>query len=515
MAQVGKSTRDASRQGNQTYDVSVFSDVEACQNFVPNQWRRTLCQNCFRGYSAHIQQERPPPKWYFAKIEGPFTWEQMRHWYEAGYFAQGPILVQEVDEANGEEVDTTGKGFSNLDQVFADKDLAFIPKDEANRAQQIGIDAAAAGNLLDSESMTKQINPSTLRAYAKAMEVYFSRGDEWYFVDANNERQGPFSSKQITSWYNAGYFWKKDLLLSHAGWQQYVTLEDMMEAASEFYEDMENRITVVEDEITGETENNEVRIEIETEPSEALQQNGLPSQGRVDGEKDETYQGSIDREHDKATQGSVGGGKREAYQAIADREHDQASQGGADREHDEAYQRSGDREHDEGYRRIRYREHDETYQGSADGGQNEHSMSADREHEAAYSVGADGEHEHVYQETVDRVRHEVPDVGEQDVADDDASAASDDQPEWYYIDDAGAVQGPFSTIQMLEWYDNDFLPRNIPIKHIQPQFKYFVPLNRLFDDETVFDYPENWAHVYTQAVEEGNYVVPPHHDDTN
>ena len=22
--------------------------------------------------------------WYYAKVEGPFSWEQMRHWHEAG-----------------------------------------------------------------------------------------------------------------------------------------------------------------------------------------------------------------------------------------------------------------------------------------------------------------------------------------------------------------------------------------------------------------------------------------------
>lgn len=167
MAQIQKSGPSSSRQEPKSYDVAVLSDVEACDNFIPNQWRRTLCQNCFRGYSAHVVQERPPPKWYFAKvskkpspnrtetlrslqcsvvqIEGPFTWEQMRHWYEAGYFSQGPILLQQVDESKGEKVDTTGKEFRNLEELFADKDLAFIPRDEAKRAKEIGIDAAAAG----------------------------------------------------------------------------------------------------------------------------------------------------------------------------------------------------------------------------------------------------------------------------------------------------------------------------------------------------------------------------------
>lgn len=33
---------------------------------------------------------------------------------------------------------------------------------------------------------------------------YFGAGEDWYFIDARGETQGPFSSSDMTNWYAAG-----------------------------------------------------------------------------------------------------------------------------------------------------------------------------------------------------------------------------------------------------------------------------------------------------------------------
>ncbi len=32
----------------------------------------------------------------------------------------------------------------------------------------------------------------------------------------------------MTNWYKAGYFWNKDLLICHEGWDDYVTIESIV-----------------------------------------------------------------------------------------------------------------------------------------------------------------------------------------------------------------------------------------------------------------------------------------------
>ncbi len=40
--------------------------------------------------------------------------------------------------------------------------------------------------------------------------------------------QGPFTPENMTNWYKAGYFWNKDLLICHEGWEDYVTIESIV-----------------------------------------------------------------------------------------------------------------------------------------------------------------------------------------------------------------------------------------------------------------------------------------------
>ena len=57
------------------------------------------------------------------RCQGPFTWEQMRHWYEAGYFNADRLLVKNVEEI--------GPSFIPLRTAYPDDDAAFIPRNQA------------------------------------------------------------------------------------------------------------------------------------------------------------------------------------------------------------------------------------------------------------------------------------------------------------------------------------------------------------------------------------------------
>lgn len=37
--------------------------TEACSHFQPNQWRKTICKNCFRGFSEHAEAAQAPGGW--------------------------------------------------------------------------------------------------------------------------------------------------------------------------------------------------------------------------------------------------------------------------------------------------------------------------------------------------------------------------------------------------------------------------------------------------------------------
>lgn len=56
------------------------------------QWRKTLCQTCFHGKSAH-SQDTDAGLWYFARVEGPFSWEQMRQYGRTDAPAPSPMML--------------------------------------------------------------------------------------------------------------------------------------------------------------------------------------------------------------------------------------------------------------------------------------------------------------------------------------------------------------------------------------------------------------------------------------
>ena len=69
------------------------------------------------------------------------------------------------------------------------------------------------------------------RAKLGWVSTYFSRGHAWHFIDAQGETQGPFSAENMVNWYKAGYFWNMQLLICHQGWDNFVTLQSILDAS--------------------------------------------------------------------------------------------------------------------------------------------------------------------------------------------------------------------------------------------------------------------------------------------
>jgi len=98
--------------------------------------------------------------WYFRdkadKVQGPFSNEEMRAWYEAGY------LSADLPLAKG---DPRKNEFKPLATFFPNGNSAFMEG------------AAEAGT-----------------------------GSQWYFLDRNRNQQGPFTDIHMRQWHMAGYF---------------------------------------------------------------------------------------------------------------------------------------------------------------------------------------------------------------------------------------------------------------------------------------------------------------------
>ena len=70
-----------------------------------------------------------------AQVEGPFTWEQMRHWLQAGYFDTDKLLVRNPRVQRGT--------YQHFSEAFPDSKRAFLP---ASMGDRIAAAAAAVGS---------------------------------------------------------------------------------------------------------------------------------------------------------------------------------------------------------------------------------------------------------------------------------------------------------------------------------------------------------------------------------
>lgn len=115
--------------------------------------------------------------WFFrdraGAIQGPFSDEEMRAWYEAGYLAAD--LLISADKMN----------WAQLVKWFPNGMYAFLPPAQV---QQMQAQAQA-------------------QAMAQAqVQVQVQAQGQWYFVDKNGKVQGPFSDTHMRQWHMAGYF---------------------------------------------------------------------------------------------------------------------------------------------------------------------------------------------------------------------------------------------------------------------------------------------------------------------
>lgn len=215
----------------------------ACTNFTPNQWRRTLCQKCYHGYSAHgsgkVQQ------WYIAKIEGPYSWEQCRHWMDSGYFpASDKILVCSIaanptlDAAHAERPGVHAP-FQLLSDAFPDGTTAFVPAelaDKYKRSSSAGsggkVTPASGAASVDgggSSEPSNMVDPMLAKMKAGWMKSFFMGGTAWYFIDDSGVTQGPFDADTMSAWFAAGYFWSKGLKIGHQGWSTFIPLQTILD----------------------------------------------------------------------------------------------------------------------------------------------------------------------------------------------------------------------------------------------------------------------------------------------
>lgn len=100
----------------------------------------------------------------------------------AGYFKNARLLVRPKTE---------GSPWRLLDDAFPDSKTAFLPAEALAAAEELGAEPEAIGNILE-EVDENQLLPEELKAHEKNMVRYFEQGDNWFFIDAEGETQGPF-----------------------------------------------------------------------------------------------------------------------------------------------------------------------------------------------------------------------------------------------------------------------------------------------------------------------------------
>lgn len=51
------------------------------------------------------------------------------------------------------------------------------------------------------EDSGRQVSPAEVKAKLPWMVKYFSKGQNWYFIDAQGEPQGPFPPENMSNWF--------------------------------------------------------------------------------------------------------------------------------------------------------------------------------------------------------------------------------------------------------------------------------------------------------------------------
>jgi hypothetical protein len=125
-----------------------------CAKFHSNRFRATLCNVCFHGQSAHEHSGEAAlaseQLFYLARIEGPFTWEQLRHWHESGFLRDlDKLLIASAPSGAPPGGAADGLAFRSAQRAYPDTNTAFLPPDvaakwtEARHAAAVGLGAGA------------------------------------------------------------------------------------------------------------------------------------------------------------------------------------------------------------------------------------------------------------------------------------------------------------------------------------------------------------------------------------
>lgn len=345
-----------------------------------------------------------------------------------------------------------------LDNTFPDPKTAFLPEEALEEAQQLGAEPEAIGNILE-EVDENQLLPEDLKAAEDNMTRYFQQGDNWFFIDAEGETQGPFPGKSMTSWYKSRYFWNKTLLIGHFGWDAFCTLEEVMAQAAEIDWDQYEAEQAAADEAADDEDMPEPAAVSSPEHTHTTEH---AQEYNCDDEEEEPVE-----ESDAAVDGSQ-------WQYIDEAGSVQGPFPGSDMRAWFAY------EYFDAETRVKLDHWDEFIPVSAlfaSGA--EFAGGSQAEWDAAYGVVAGSA-----AATSPAKQAVSPPVAPQeaqpahDELDDPADAV------WYYVDEQGASQGPFSAADMKSWCEWGYFGESTQVA--RAGWDSYVPASSVFPSDALF-----------------------------
>ena len=347
-----------------------------------------------------------------------------------------------------------------LNDTFPDPKTAFLPEEALEEAEQLGAEPEAIGNILE-EVDENQLLPEDLKAAEDNMTRYFQQGDNWFFIDAEGETQGPFPGKSMTSWYKSRYFWNKTLLIGHFGWDAFCTLEEVMAQAAEIdWDQYEAEQAAADNDADGEaTPESDAEADAEHTPEQEHSEEPHDVEEAGDEEPVEESDAAVD-----ASQ----------WQYIDEAGNAQGPFPGSDMRAWFAY------EYFDAETRVKLPHWEEFIPVSAlfaPGA--EFAGGSAAEWDAAYSVvaGSAAATSPAKQAASPPVApHEDAAAG--DELDDPAEAV------WYYVDEQGASQGPFSAADMKSWCEWGYFGAATQVA--RAGWESYVSANALFPEDALF-----------------------------
>jgi hypothetical protein len=334
----------------------------------------------------------------------------------------------------------------------------------------MGAEPEAIGNILE-EVDENQLLPEELKAAESNMSRYFQQGDNWFFIDAEGETQGPFPGKSMTSWYKSGYFWNKTLLIGHFGWDAFCTLDEVLTQAAEIDWDEYEAEQAAAAEAADDESQSEPAAPQSPEP--AADNQGSHTAGAASPTQTPRGDGGDDEEPE--ADADVGSGDVDAseWYYLDETGTEQGPFAGSDMHAWFTH------EYFDAQTQVRLPHWTQCIPVSAlFAGGAEFASGSTYEWDAAYSVveGSSAAVSPVKQATSPPV-----------VPDSNSTGDSLDDPEealWYYIDEQGETQGPFSASDMKSWCEWGYFGGATQVA--RSGWDSYVPANAVFPEEALF-----------------------------